>query len=156
MSGDRETLDNNRLEKVLCLLRAQEAKLIEEFTITDIGKEYETYFFKNGGKWADMSLESLNNSIYICNDTFEKNRQMIKINNMIRENNILTKNFNELNEQLEKGLQDLKIFSEKLVDLKNQQCVLKDSINKDSVHGKHIYEVSEMFKDLWPKKFGQI
>lgn len=122
-------LDNQRLENIIGCLNVEEDELIRDYTLSNISKKIDKIVIKNGEEWSNISMQTLQSLIFNLDEIFEYNRQMNNTNKKIRENNISTNGFTELNKNVLKGLQDLKIFVEKLIDLKNQKFVLRDSIN---------------------------
>lgn len=122
-------LEKERMEKALCSLMVQETEICVEFANSKVGKVIELFLKDKGIQLSNINAAKLTKLINITNEIMEIHRQSKSINQMIHGRTVLTKEFDELSIVTLIELSELKEFSQKLVDLKNQQAVLEELIN---------------------------
>lgn len=151
MSDDPQTLSNEQLNNILCRLLIRETEIRRRFVNSEIGQVTEAFLKEKGEKLFNISIEKLNRFIFIVNEVYEKNRQISNVNKMIRDNTVSTKDFDELNEDVVKGLQDLRKFSQQMIDLKNERYVLEELINYtcENKNINNLSIISEMLMEFW-------
>lgn len=143
--------EKERMEKALCSLMVQETEICVEFSNSKVGKVTELFLKDKGIQLSNINTAKLTKLINIANEILEIHRQSKSINQMIHSRTVLTKEFDELSIVTSIELRELKEFSQKLVDLKNQQAVLEDFINTSYEHNNQNNQnaLTEMLMEFW-------
>lgn len=151
---DEKIPNTEQLENTLCIFMEQENELCRKFALTEVGQVTRRFLSVKGLTLLNISTIQLNRLVHMANEMYEKNRQIIYINKIIRNNVVSPDIISELSEDILKALEDLKEFSQNMIDLKNQKNVLEDMIsstyqNKDQNNLNNLNTIYDMLTEFW-------